>query len=54
MDDVGASKDDIKLPDGDLGKEIQDKYDKGEDIMVTILKAMGEETAVGTKTMTGK
>ena len=40
MDDGGNPKDDIKIPDNDLGKEIQAKFDKGEDILVTILVSL--------------
>ena len=39
----GASKDDVKLPEGDMGKEIQAGFDEGKDLLVTIVSAMGEE-----------
>lgn len=52
MQDDGEPKDDLKLPDGDVGKEIEARVAKGEDFMVTVLKACGEEMAVGTKNMT--
>lgn len=52
LDDNGERKDDVKVPETDLGKEIQSKFESGDDILVTILKAMGEEAAVGTKAMT--
>lgn len=51
MDDAGEVRDDIKLPEGDLGKEIQSKHEAG-DILVTVIKAMGEEVAIATKAMT--
>lgn len=52
MQDDGEPKDDLKLPDGDVGKEIEARAANGEDFMVTVLKACGEEMAVGTKNMT--
>jgi translation initiation factor 5A len=52
MGDTGDTKDDIRLPEGDLGKEIQDKFDTGEQFMVTVLKACKEEVAIATKAMT--
>lgn len=49
MKDDGDIRSDVKLPDNDIGKEIQTKFDKGESILVTILKAMGTEAAIATK-----
>lgn len=43
MDTDGNPKDDVKVPDGDLGKQIQEDFDAGKDLMVTIIAAMGEE-----------
>ena len=37
MDDGGDTRDDIKLPDGDLGTEIQSKFDNDEGILVSII-----------------
>lgn len=52
MDEAGDVREDIKLPEGDLGKEIQAKHDAGGgDALITVLKAMGEEVATATKTM---
>jgi len=52
MDDSGESKEDLKLPDDDVGKEIMDRHTKGESFSVTVLEAVGEEKIVGTKTLT--
>ena len=49
MDDSGETRDDLKLPDGDIGKEIQEKVDAGETFLVTVLKAMDDEQAIATK-----
>jgi len=54
MDDAGNQKDDLKAPDDDIGKQIKDYFSKGEDIFVTVMTAMGEEKAIGTKTATNK
>jgi len=51
MDDNGDLKEDLKVPDNDLGKEIQKKFDEGENFLVTVLKAMKEEAIIATKTM---
>ena len=51
MDDSGDVRDDIRLPAGDLGKEIQDRFSKDDQLMVTVIKAMDEETAIGVKNM---
>ena len=49
MNDDGEIRQDIKLPEGDIGTEIKKKHENDEQFMVTILKAMGQEAAVGTK-----
>jgi len=51
MDDGGDTRDDIKLPEGDIGKEIKEKFENaGHDmLLVTVLSACGEEMAVGIK-----
>ena len=43
MTQDGTAKDDVKVPDSDLGKEIQAQFDDGKDLLVTIISAMGEE-----------
>jgi len=54
LDDVSNPKDDIKVPDNDLGKEIQAKFNEGADLLVTVLFAMGEEAVVSYKNNTAK
>jgi translation initiation factor 5A len=45
----GASKDDVKVPEGDMGKQITDLFEDGKDILVMIVAAMGEEQAISFK-----
>ncbi|KAM7437417.1 Eukaryotic translation initiation factor5A-1 [Porites harrisoni] len=49
MDDAGDTREDLKLPEGDLGKEISTKFDNDENFLVTVLKAMEEEAVIATK-----
>ena len=49
MDDNGDTREDLKLPEGDLGKEISTKFDNDENFLVTVLKAMDEEAVIATK-----
>ncbi|OJJ68245.1 hypothetical protein ASPBRDRAFT_68442 [Aspergillus brasiliensis CBS 101740] len=43
--DHGSEKADIKLPDGRLGEEIKARFDNGEDLLITVVSALGEESA---------
>jgi len=49
MNTEGASKDDVKVPEGDLGKQIREDFEAGKDLLVTIISAMGEEQAITVK-----
>lgn len=49
MDDGGEIREDIKLPEGDLGKEIQSRLGKGDELNVTLLSACGTEMIVAYK-----
>jgi translation initiation factor 5A len=46
MTQEGNTKDDVKLPEGDLGEKIQEEFDEGKDLLVTVVTAMGEEHAL--------
>jgi translation initiation factor 5A len=46
MTSDGTPKDDVKLPEGDLGDQIQKAFDDGQDLLVTIISAMGQEQAI--------
>jgi hypothetical protein len=43
MTGEGVPKDDVKVPESDLGNQIQADFDAGKDLLVTIISAMGEE-----------
>jgi translation initiation factor 5A len=45
MTQDGDTKDDVKVPEGELGDKIQAEFDEGKDLLVTIVSAMGEEAA---------
>ncbi|XP_068558461.1 eukaryotic translation initiation factor 5A-2 isoform X1 [Cebidichthys violaceus] len=49
MDDNGTTREDLKVPETDIGKEIQTKFDNGDNFMVTVLKALNEENVIATK-----
>ncbi|CAZ80191.1 unnamed protein product [Tuber melanosporum] len=48
----GTEKNDVKVPDGDVGDRIREAEEKGKDILVTIIAAMGEEAAISVKEAT--
>ena len=45
----GDTKDDVKVPEGELGDKLQSEFDEGKDLIVTIISAMGEEAAISYK-----
>ena len=49
MTQDGTPKDDVRLPEGELGKQIDDDFNEGKDLLVTIVSAMGEEQAISYK-----
>ncbi|XP_037097326.1 eukaryotic translation initiation factor 5A-2 [Syngnathus acus] len=52
MDEAADTRDDLRLPEGDLGKEIEKKMQNGEEFFVTVLQALGEEQVMSTKAAT--
>ncbi|XP_036377353.1 eukaryotic translation initiation factor 5A-1-like [Megalops cyprinoides] len=51
LTDSGEVRDDLRLPEGDLGKEIESRFSTGEDVMVSMLSAMEEEAVVAIKSV---
>ena len=45
----GETKDDVKVADTEDGKKLVDEFNEGKSLIVTVLKAMGEEAAIGFK-----
>jgi len=45
----GSEKNDVKVPDGELGDRIRESEEAGKDILITIISAMGEEAAISLK-----
>ncbi|POY72835.1 putative 3-deoxy-7-phosphoheptulonate synthase [Rhodotorula taiwanensis] len=45
----GGEKNDVKVPDSDVGKEIETAFEDGKDITVTVVSAMGEEHCLAWK-----
>lgn len=52
MDDAGNTRDDMKLPDDEIGLEIKTALEEGRDILVTVLSACGEEAVIASKVNT--
>lgn len=45
----GTSKDDVRVPEGDLGNGINEGFEDNKELLVTIISAMGEEAAISFK-----
>jgi len=50
MDEAGETRDDLKLPGGDIGGQLKKSFDSGEDLLCTVLSAIGEEAVIAIKT----
>jgi len=42
----GSTKDDLKVPVGELGDQIKDAFGEGKDVMVTVQGAMNQEAII--------
>ncbi|KAJ3340134.1 Eukaryotic translation initiation factor 5A [Gonapodya sp. JEL0774] len=49
MKEDGSTKDDVKVPGEELGKQIETDFKAGKDIIVTVISAMGEESCISYK-----
>lgn len=45
----GTTKDDVKVPEGELGTKLQSEFEDGKELLVSIIAAMGEEACVSYK-----
>jgi len=48
----GDLREDLKLPDGELGGQLTTEYESGREILCTVLKACGEEVVIAIKNNT--
>jgi len=44
-----TEKNDVKVPEGELGTQIQTQFDEEKDLLVTVVSSMGEEAALSFK-----
>ncbi len=49
MTENGSPKDDVKLPEGELAEQIKKDFEDGKDLLLTVVKAMGEEHILSVK-----
>ncbi|XP_034425130.1 eukaryotic translation initiation factor 5A-1 isoform X1 [Hippoglossus hippoglossus] len=50
LQDSGEVREDLKIPDGDLGKEIESKHEAGEEILVSTVTSLYSRYCCGTHT----
>ncbi|KAG8952147.1 Eukaryotic translation initiation factor 5A [Tulasnella sp. 424] len=49
MTSDGAEKNDVKVPEGELGDKIKADFEQEKELMISIIAAMGEEAAIAYK-----
>jgi len=54
MEDNGSVKEDVRVPAGELGEQLRAKFDKGESLFITVIKACGEEAVITIRSATDK
>ncbi|XP_055920173.1 eukaryotic translation initiation factor 5A [Eupeodes corollae] len=52
MSDNGEIREDLKVPEGDLGNSLRSDFDAGKDLLCTVLKSCNEECVIAIKTNT--
>lgn len=52
LNDNGDLREDLKIPDGDLGTQLRAEFDAGKELVCTVLKSCGEETVIAIKNNT--
>jgi len=45
MSDNGDLREDLKVPDGEVGAQLRAEHENGKDILCTVLKSCGEEVS---------
>jgi len=51
--DNGEIREDLKVPDGELGGALRSDFDDGKDLLLTVLAACGEECVIAMKNNSG-
>ena len=51
LNEEGQVRDDLILPSGELGREIQQNFEAGQDLLVFVMTAMDRETVISFKTV---
>ena len=49
MEKDGSTKDDVKLPEGELGEKMEQDFEEGKELIVSVVSSMGEEHALSYK-----
>lgn len=49
MNEDGSTKDDVKIPDNEIGKAIEVAFGEGKDLLISVTSAMGEEHCLAWK-----
>jgi len=50
MADNGDLREDLKVPDGEIGTQIKNDFENGRELLCTVLKSCGEECVIACKT----
>ncbi|CAO3617805.1 unnamed protein product [Mucor hiemalis] len=45
----GSTKEDVKVPEGELGEKLEAEFEEGKELMVSVVSAMGEEHCLSFK-----
>ena len=46
---TGDLKEDLKVPEGEVGEQLRDMFSKGNEVVVSVCRAMGEEQIMSVK-----
>jgi len=49
MNDNGVMREDLKLPEGEVGQKIREEFDNGRELLLTVLKAIDDECVIAWK-----